>query len=147
MRHRVWHVRTLAVGVESDLFSHGFPHLGFRVLLLRADDSSRNTDDGRPGRHILHHHGIGTDARVIANRNRPQYLGTGTNHDVITQRWVAFFLAPGGPAERDPVIQRAVISNLGRFTDHDAHAVIDEKPPPDLRARMNLYAGQPAPHL
>jgi hypothetical protein len=51
---------------------------------------------------------------------------------------MAFALLPGRAAERDAVIQRAVVADLGGLTDDDAHAVIDEEPPPDARGRMDL---------
>jgi hypothetical protein len=40
------------------------------------------------------------------------------------------------------VVERAVVADLGRLADDDAHAVVDEKAPADARAGMNLDAGQ-----
>src|SRR5579885_1608117 len=42
------------------------------------------------------------------------------------------------------LVDEDIISDLGRFTHHDSHPVIDEQPAADLCARMNLYAGQKA---
>ena len=47
-------------------------------------------------------------------------------------------------AERDALVDRAVVADLGRLADHDAHAVVDEDAPADLRARMDLDAGEEA---
>ena len=38
-------------------------------------------------------------------------------------------------AERDALIDRHVVADLGGLADHHAHAVIDEEAPADLRAR------------
>src|SRR5262249_14972758 len=45
---------------------------------------------------------------------------------------------------RDAVVERAVVADLGRFTDHDAHAMIYEEPAPDSCPRMNLDSSEPA---
>jgi hypothetical protein len=42
------------------------------------------------------------------------------------------------------VIKRAVVADLRRFTDDDAHSMIDEKAPADARARMNLNSREPS---
>src|SRR5260370_8523442 len=47
-----------------------------------------------------------------------------------------------GAAKRHALIDRAVIANFRRFTNHHAHAVIDEYTPPERRAGMDLDAGQ-----
>lgn len=49
-----------------------------------------------------------------------------------------------GAAERNALIQRAVIADHGRFADHDAHAVVDEQIFPDCRPGMDLNARAPA---
>ena len=55
-------------------------------------------------------------------------------------------LAPFGaqPPEGDTVINKNIIANFRRFTNHHAHAVIDEKPAPDFRGGMNFDSRQPA---
>ena len=47
-------------------------------------------------------------------------------------------------AERHALVDRAVIADLGRLADDDAHPVVDEDAPADRRARMDLDTGQPA---
>ena len=46
-----------------------------------------------------------------------------------------------GAAEGYAMVNRAVIPNLGSFTDDNAHAVVDKQAVPDGRARMNFDAG------
>jgi hypothetical protein len=43
-----------------------------------------------------------------------------------------------------PWYERAVVTDLGGFADHNAHAVIDEEPATYLRSGMYLDSGQPA---
>src|SRR3546814_15585756 len=53
-------------------------------------------------------------------------------------------LVPADTAERHAGIEGDVLADLRSFTNDHAHAVIDEKAPPDARARMNLDASEPA---
>jgi hypothetical protein len=41
------------------------------------------------------------------------------------------------------MIKRAVVGDFGRLTDDHAHAMVDEYPAADGRARMDLDTGQP----
>ena len=49
-----------------------------------------------------------------------------------------------GAAEDHPFVEQAVVADRGGFADDDAHAVVDEDPPPEACAGVNLDAG-PAP--
>src|SRR5437899_6446691 len=42
------------------------------------------------------------------------------------------------------MLKRAFVADLRGLPDDDAHSMIEEHPPPDGRARMNLDARQPA---
>ena len=42
------------------------------------------------------------------------------------------------------MIERAVVADLRRLADHDPHPVVDEHPPADRGARMDLDPGEPA---
>ena len=42
------------------------------------------------------------------------------------------------------MIERAVVTDLGRLADYHAHAVVDEETPPDGRPRMDLDPGEEA---
>ena len=50
-------------------------------------------------------------------------------------------------SERHAVIERAVVALLGRFTDDDAHAMVDEDATADSGAGVNFNAGQVACQL
>src|SRR3546814_4269872 len=47
-----------------------------------------------------------------------------------------------GAAERDALIDRDIIADLGGLADHDAETMIDVEVPVDLRARMDVDRGQ-----
>ena len=53
-------------------------------------------------------------------------------------------LGQRGAAERHALVDRAVVADLGRLADHDAHAVVDEDAPADRRAGVDLDAGEEA---
>ena len=57
---------------------------------------------------------------------------------------MAFAGRPGRAAERDAVIERHVIADLGGLADDDAGAVIDEEAVSDRRARMDIDIGEKA---
>src|SRR5207253_4956747 len=56
-------------------------------------------------------------------------------------------LVPGDAAQRDAVVERAVVADFRRLADHDTHAVVDEDAAPDARAGMDLDAGEEAGHV
>ena len=45
---------------------------------------------------------------------------------------------PGSATQRNTVIERAIIANFGRFTNDDAHTMINKKPPAYGSAGMNF---------
>ena len=142
--YRIGHVLGGAVGIEPDLFGKRLaPFMGF-IGLGTGDDPARNAHHGGPLGHVLHHHGIGPDASPLAHLNGAEHLGAGAYHHVVAQGGMALALLPGGPAQGDAVIERAVVPDLGGLADDHAHAVIDEETATDARSRMDLDAGQPA---
>ena len=52
-----------------------------------------------------------------------------------------------GSAERHTLIERDVLTDDRRLSDHHAHTMIDEQTPSDLRSRMDFDTGEPARHL
>src|SRR5690606_1916706 len=50
-------------------------------------------------------------------------------------------------AEGDAVIEQHVVADLGGLADYHAHPMVDEEPSADLRAGMDLDAGEPARKL
>ena len=51
------------------------------------------------------------------------------------------------PTQRDALIERHVVADLGRLADHDAHPVVDEDALTERRPGMDLDAGQKAYEL
>ncbi len=116
------------------------------VDALAADthDARRNTDGRCVVRHLVEHDGARRNARVVAHAERAEHLRARADQHVVAERRVALAVVLAGAAERDALVQCAVVADLGRLADHDAHAVVDEQILPDFRAGMNLDARTPA---
>ncbi len=125
-RDRIWHVATDPVGIETELFRHGLAP-GFGLFIRLDDNPPGNSYSSCTGRHRLGHHCIGTDLGACAYRERTEHFGTCADHYTIFQRRVALAGIPAGTAKGHALIKRHVIADLGGFTDHDAHAMVDEK--------------------
>ena len=63
------------------------------------------------------------------------------NHSV-TECWVTLFLPERGASEGHALIEGAVVPDLSRLADHDAHPMIDENALADACAGVNFDAGQ-----
>ena len=109
------------------------------------DDARRVAHCGRTRRHRFDHHGVRTDARPVADRKATKDLGPGTDHDALAQGGVALgAFVESCAAERDALVNRAVVADFGCFANDYAETVINEYAPPDFGARVNLDAGQHA---
>src|SRR5690606_11578482 len=110
----------------------------------------RVADHGRAFRHVLGDDGVGPDAGALADDDGAENLGVGPDDRAVRDGGVALAaLAAGGvhAAQRDALIHGDIMADVCGFTDHYAHAVVDEQVAPDLRAGVNLDAGQEAPEL
>ena len=95
------------------------------------------------------------DEEVLRRHNRlassMQHLRTRADDDVVADRRMALLPAllarRPGAAEGHPMIERAIIADLGGFADHDAHAVIDEQAAADARPGVDLDPGQYPPDM
>ena len=56
--------------------------------------------------------------------------------------WRLPWLRGTGAAQSDAVIDGDVGADFGGLADHDAHAVVDEEAPSDLRSRMDVDVGE-----
>ena len=74
----------------------------------------------------------------------PEDLRAGTDDDAVLQRGMTLAGRPRRAAEGDAVVERHVLADLGGLADDDAGAVIDEEPPSDAGAGMNIDVGQKA---
>src|SRR5690606_6484232 len=104
----------------------------------------RDTYHGGASGNRLGNDRVRTDLRVLAHLKRAQNFGPRPNDDTVMQRRMALSFIPTGTTQGDALIQSHVITDFGRFTNHHAHSVVNEKASPDARTRMNLDTGQPA---
>src|SRR6185312_17184819 len=59
----------------------------------------------------------------------------------------ALAVVPGDAAERDAVVERAIVPDLRGLADHDTHAVVDEDAAADDGAGVDLDAREEARHV
>ena len=106
------------------------------------DHTTRHTHHRAIGRHIPQNHGTSPNAHIFANIQIAEHLSPSSHHHVVTQGGVALaaFLAraPQGHA----LVNQAIVAHNRRFTNHNAHAVIDKHALPDRCARVNFNPGQ-----
>lgn len=88
------------------------------------------------------HNAACTHADIIADVDRAQHLGSGTDQHIVAQSRVALAGILAGAAQRHTVIDCAVITDLCRLTKDDTHAVVDEKLAADFGTGVDLDAGQ-----
>jgi hypothetical protein len=93
-------------------------------------------------------HRIGADARTAAHGHGAQHLSAGADDHAVFQRRMALLIALAfaidarrHAAEGHAMVERDVIADLAGLADHHAHAVVDEEPPADLGARVDLDPG------
>ena len=108
---------------------------------LHAHDLCRNTDGGAVGRDIAQHDRICRNAAVVPYLQRAEHLCARADEDVIADGRVPLADVLARAAERDTVVYKAVVPDLGGLADDDAHAVVNDKALADLRAGVYLYPG------
>jgi hypothetical protein len=91
--------------------------------------------------------GTGADLDVVANFDVAQHLGAAPHHHAIAQGGVALAFFVARAAQRHALVEQHIVSDFGGFADHHAHAVVDEEPPPDVGAGVNLDPRQEAAGL
>jgi hypothetical protein len=79
--------------------------------------------------------------------NISQDLCAGAYHHVIAQGGVAFSSLNPCSAQGDVLVKRYIFAYLCRFSNHDAHSVVNEKSGPNPGPRMNFHSCQEADHL
>ena len=65
----------------------------------------------------------------------PSSFAPGADHHLVADRRVALAAREAGAAERDALVHRHVVADLGGLPDHDAGAVVDEQPAADAGGR------------
>ena len=111
------------------------------------DDAAWNSNDRRVRRHVFDDHRVRADFDVVADRDVPQDRSSRADGDVIAKRRVPLGMLQRRAAERDALIDRHVVTDDGRAADNHAGAVVNEKPPADRRAGMNIDPGRPMHEL
>ncbi len=109
-----------------------------------GDGASGVADDGGLRRHILDDDGPGADLGVVPDDERSEDLGGGADDHPVADGRMPLAALLSGPAEGHALIDRYVVTDLGRLADDHTHAVVDEQAAADARARMDLDAGQEA---
>ena len=117
-----------------------------------AASRSANHHRGDTGRdrvrwNIMGDNGIGADGAVVADAQWPQHLCARTDGDTVADGGVALALVEGAPTECHPVVDHHVVADLGGLPDDHAHAVVDEEPAAEGRARMDLDPGEESGEL
>ena len=90
----------------------------------------------------MHYYGSGADLHIVANTDAAQHLRAGPDYYPVAKRRMPLTFFISGAAERNTLVNQAVIANLRSLANYDALTMIDEETPPDLRAGMNLDARQ-----
>lgn len=134
----IGHVLAMLLGVET-LLKH--------AAAVALDDASRHAHDGAVVGHVLNDDRVAADFDVVADADVAEHLGARAHGDVIAERWVAFAGLVAGAAERDALIEHAVVAHNGGLADDDAHGVVDKEVLANLRGRVNLDAGDVAGDL
>ena len=85
------------------------------------------------------HHGIRTDTGPVAHHKATQYLRARTHHDTLAECRVPLgALVEACAAQRDALIDRAVVTDFRSLADHHAKTVIDKYASTDFRAGMDF---------
>src|SRR5581483_12326783 len=135
----------LGVGIGLFLHHRVSRETGRLLGLPALYHARRDADHRRAGRHFLHHHRVGADARAVADLEAAEDLGARADDDAGTQGRVALGARiKRRAAKRHALVNRAAIAHFRRLADNHAHAVVDEDAGADPRARMDLDAGEPA---
>lgn len=134
----VGHVLAVLLGVEA-LFEH--------AAAVALDDASRHAHDGAVIGHIFDDNRVAADFDVVADANVAEHLGACAHGDVVAQGGVALAGLVTGAAERDALVEHAVVAHNGGLADDDAHGVVDKEVLADLCGGMNLDAGDVAGDL
>jgi hypothetical protein len=67
-----------------------------------------------------------------------QDLGSGAHDNVVAEGGMTFAFFLAGAAQRDTLVNQAVVADLGSLADDNTHAMVDEEPAADCRAGMDL---------
>ena len=134
----IGHVLAVLLGVET-LLEH--------AAAVALDDASRHANNGAVVGDILNDDRVAADLDVVADADVAEHLGARAHGDVVAQGGVALAGLVAGAAERNALVEHAVVAHNGGLADDDAHGVVDKEVLADLCGGMNLDAGDVAGDL
>ena len=82
--------------------------------------------------------------RAVPDGDRAEQLRTGADRDVVLHRRMALARRKARATERDALVHRHVVADIGRLADHDPRAVIDEEALAYVRPGVDLDSGDRA---
>ena len=130
-----------AVVIEVDV---AFAVAGFDAFALLDDDAARDADDCRVRRYFFEDDGTGADFCAFADGKGTEDFGTAGDDDVVADGRMAFAFFLTRPAEGHALIEGNVVADDRRFSDDNAHAMVNEQAFANLGAGMDLDAREEA---
>src|SRR5579875_545011 len=128
----------LAYRIGNEVMFEIEPPVGPVPLVGIADDPSGNANHRHAGGHILDNHGIRPDPGASTNDDWPQYLGTRANQSVAFDGRMTLAGRPARTSQGDTMIKRDVIADLCSLANHNASAMVNEKPAPDRCSGVDI---------
>ena len=113
------------------------------LFAVAPDNVAGHADDGGIRRHLVQYDGVRRNAGIVADLERTEHLRAAADHDVVAERRVALAVRHARAAERNVLIEQAVVADLRCRADDDAGAVVDDEPSADLGGRVDLNARPP----
>lgn len=97
------------------------------LLIILADNDTGRADDGTVVRNINHiQKTIGADTDIIPDSQRAKNSRPGADKNIIADSRMPFAFMFPGPTQRDIMKQNAIITDFGRFANHNAGAMVDK---------------------
>ena len=108
---------------------------------VSPDDARRDTDRRAVLRNVGQDNSTGGNFAVVRDGQRTKHLGAAADQHVVAQGGVPFTAILAGTAQRHALIERAIVADLGRLADDNAHAVVYKKTLPDLSGGVYFNSG------
>ena len=113
--------------------------------VVEGDDVAGHADHRGVGRHVGHDDRAGADAwRCSPTVMAPMSLAPAPTTTLFPSVGWRFVALGAGAAQGHALVEVAVVADLRRLADDDAHAVVDEEALADLGAGVDLDAGEEA---
>jgi len=93
------------------------------------------------------YNGASADLNVIADHDVAKNFRSGTDNDSVAESRMALSMLFARAAQSYTLIEEHVVADLRSLADDNAHSVIDEESPSDLRAGVYFDAGEQSREL